>query len=955
MMIGARTRSAARALAPLLAAWVALGCALLGPAGESTEEAAAELGHDIQYEKFVLDNGLTLIVHQDDKAPIAAVNVWYHVGSKNEKLGKTGFAHLFEHLMFNGSENYDDDYFGPLERVGATEMNGTTNSDRTNYFQNVPTNALDVALFMESDRMGHLLGAIDQDKLDEQRGVVQNEKRQGENQPYGTVFKHLTEQSYPPQHPYSWTTIGSMEDLDAATLEDVQEWFREYYGAANAVVVVAGDVDPQQVRERVEHYFGDIPSGPPVDRQQAWIAPRTGEHRFVIEDRVPQARVLFAWNIPGIGTAEGDYLDLLSTVLAQGKSSPLYKRLVYRDQIATDVTSFVWPRELGGIFVVWATAAPGQDLAEVEAVLEEELEAFLARGPTSRELEVAQTQHRAAFVRGIERVGGFRGKSDILARSQVFGGSPGAYKQSLLRMEQATTDDLEDAADAWLQDGRLVLEVRPFPTYSTKPSEVDRSSLPTPGDPPTPGFPALQRTTLSNGLQVILAERSAVPVVSFGLLLDAGYAADHGGAVGTANLAMAMLDEGTESRDALKIAEELAALGAELSSGSNLDLSTVQLSSLKENLDPSLDIFADVILNPSFDPDELERLRRQQLAAIQREKVTPRSMGLRVLPRLLYGEDHAYGIPFTGSGTEESVAALTREDLLGFHDTWFKPNHAVLVVAGDITMEEVEPKLEALFADWNPGDIPEKPLGEVGLPEKSRVYLIDRPDSLQSIIFAGHIAPPKANPEEISIEAMNEVLGGSFSARINMNLREDKHWAYGAYSYFVDARGQRPFLAYAPVQSDKTVEAMREIEKELNEIVAARPPTEDERNRAVNKKTLTLPGRWETAGSVAGAVAGMVRFGFPDDYWEGYPEKMRTQTVETLSRAAQNVLRPGQLTWVVVGDRSQIEAGIREADFGPIQLLDADGLPVEEVAGEDAPRPTAQGETTGAAPADGNS
>ncbi len=883
---------------------------------------------DIPYETFVLDNGLTLIVHRDPKAPIVAVNVWYHVGSKNENVGKTGFAHLFEHLMFNGSENYNDDYFGPLERAGATDMNGTTDSDRTNYFQNVPDNALDVALFMESDRMGHLLGAIDQDRLDEQRGVVQTEKRQGENQPYGKVFRILTEESYPSGHPYSWSTIGSMDDLDAASLEDVQEWFRTYYGAANAVIVVAGNVEPGDVLARVEKYFGDIPSGPPVHRRDRWVAKRSGERRLITEDRVPQGRVLFAWNIPGVGTADGDYLDLLSTILSQGKTSPLYKRLVYEDRIATDVASFVWLREIGGIFIVWATAAPGQDLAEVEAVLQDELRAFLARGPTRSELAVAKTQHRAAFVRGIERIGGFGGKSDILASSQVYGGRPDAYKDTLRRLADTTLADVDGAAARWLSDGRLVMEVRPYPTYGTKPSDVDRSQLPVVGEPPTPTFPALQRATLSNGLKLILAERHDVPVVGFDLLVDAGYAADHTGVEGTASLAMAMLDEGTESRDALEISLELSALGADLSAGSNLDLSSVSLSALSENLDPSLDIFADVILNPAFAPNDFERLKQQQLAAIQREKVTPQSMALRVFPRLLYGDDHAYGVSFTGSGTEESVASLTPEQLRDFHETWFRPNNSVLIVVGDTTLAEIQPKLEAHFQNWQPGTVPAKNIAQVSLQESSAVYLIDRPGSLQSIIFAGHIAPPTGNAEEIAIEAMNEVLGGSFSARINMNLREDKHWAYGAYSFLVDAEGQRPFIAYAPVQTDKTVASMKEIRRELEDIVGSRPPSQDERNRAVDKKTLTLPGRWETADAVAGSVIEMVRFGLPDDYWESYPALMRAQTAESLAQAARDVLHPDRLTWVVVGDRSKIESGIRAAGFGPIQLVDADGRAV---------------------------
>ena len=696
------------------------------------------------------------------------------------------------------------------------------------------------------------------------------------------------------------------------------------------MIVIAGDVEPSDVLARVERYFGDIPSGPPVDRQREWIAKRTGEKRVVLEDRVPQGRVVFSWNVPGVGNPDTDDLDLLSTILTEGKTSPLYKRLVFEDQIATDVVSFVWPHEIGSTFVVWATAAPGQELAHVESVLDEELQAFLLRGPTREELDLAKVQHRAAFVRGIERIGGFGGKSDILASSQVFGGSPDAYQQTLARFAQATVRDVDDAAQRWLTDGRLVMEVRPFPNYTTTAATVDRSKLPVPGPPPEAPFPSFQRARLSNGLELIVAERHDVPVVGLRLLVDSGYAADEfdHGKEGTASLALSMLDEGTETRDAMEISRELAELGAELSSGSNLDMANVTFSALVENLDPSLELFADVVLHPAFREKDFERLKNQQLAAIQRELVTPQSMALRLLPRLLYGKGHAYGISFTGSGTTASVEAIDRDALKAFHDTWFKPNNATLVVVGDTTLAEIQPRLEKLFASWQPGAVPKKEIAKVPLAESTSVYLVDRPGSLQSIIFAGNLAPPTANPDEPAIEAMNEVIGGGFTSRININLREDKHWAYGAYSFLVDAEGQRPFMVYAPVQTDKTVDSMLEIRKELEGIIGPHPPTQKERDRAVDHKTLTLPGQWETASAVGASIADIVRFGFPDDYWDTYPEAMRAQTVESITRAAREVLHPDRLTWVVVGDRARIEKGILAAGFGPIHLVDPDGQPV---------------------------
>jgi zinc protease len=875
-----------------------------------------------------LPNGLRLIVHEDHKAPIVAVNVWYHVGSKNEKPGRTGFAHLFEHLMFNGSENYNKDFFGPLEQAGATDMNGTTNEDRTNYFQNVPTNAVDLALWMESDRMGHLTGAISQPKLDEQRGVVQNEKRQGENEPYGKVWDFLTPKLYPANHPYSWTVIGSMEDLDAAKLDDVKDWFRTYYGAANAVVVVAGDIDAATAKQKVEKFFGDISAGPPVARQDSWIAKRTGSQRGVMQDRVPQARIYKVWNMPGWGTADADYLNLVSDVLTKGKSSRLFKRLVYDEQIATDVSAYVDLREIGGLFVVEASARPGTELALVEKAVDEELRRLLATGPTPAELRRVQTQYRAGFIRGVERIGGFGGKSDVLAQGEVFASRPDFYKVRLDRVQQATPAELLRAAREWLSDGVYNLEVHPYPEFKTAQAAADRSKLPSPGSPPDTKFPDLERATLSNGLKLVLARRPAIPQVRFDLLLDAGFAADRAGLPGTASLAMAMLDEGTTNRNSIQISDQLAQLGANLGTGSKLDVSTVSLESLKENLDASLDIYSDVILHPSFPRSDFERLKKQRVAQIQQEKADPVGLALRVFPGLLYGRDHAYSNPWTGSGTEESTEKITRDHLVRFHREWFKPNHATLIVVGATTMAEIRPKLERLFSAWSPGEVPSKDIATVAQQPRPMVYLIDRPGSLQSLIIAGNVAPPKANPAEVSIQTMNGVLGSDFSSRVNMNLREDKHWAYGAYTFFRDARGQRPFVAYAPVQTDKTKEALIELDKELRGIIKDRPIQPDELSRAQASLTLTLPGSWETMSALAGAIGDIVTFGLDDRYYDTFADKVRAQTVQSLTKAAADVVHPDQLVWVVVGDRSKIESGLRELKLGEIRLIDTDGKPV---------------------------
>jgi zinc protease len=881
---------------------------------------------DIPYTQFKLDNGLTLLVHEDHKAPIVAVNVWYHVGSKNEKPGKSGFAHLFEHLMFNGSENFNDDYFQALERVGATDLNGTTNEDRTNYFQNVPTNAVDLALWMESDRMGHLLGAIDQKKLDEQRGVVQNEKRQGENQPYSVADDLTIASTYPKGHPYSWSVIGSMEDLNAASLDDVKEWFRAYYGAANATLVVAGDIEAKVAFEKVKKYFGDILSGPPVAAQKFWVAKRTGVQRQVAQDRVPQARIYKVWNVPQLGSQEATILQLVSSLLTSGKTSRLYKRLVYDDQIATDVVSYVDAREIGSQFAIYATAKPGGDLANVERAVDEELARFLKSGPTDKELQRVKTQYEAGFIRGIERIGGFGGKSDILAQNQVYAGSADHYKVTLNAVHNAKVKEVLSVAKEWLSDGVYNLEIHPFPPFTNVATDTSaRKQLPTTGTPPTAKFSTLQRTTLSNGLKIILTERASIPVVNFNLVFDAGYASDQFSLPGTAGLAMNMMDEGTKTRNALQINEGLAMLGASLNTGSNLDMSFVNLSALKSNLDASLAIFADVVLNPSFPKEDFERLQKQTKASIQREKVQPTSMALRVFPKFVYGPKHAYGNPFTGSGTEESVGKMTRDEMVKFHRTWIKPNNATLVVVGNTTMGEIKPKLEAIFKGWKGGEVPKKNLEEVGQQEKPTVYLMDKPGAAQSIIFAGHVAPPKNNPIEFSIQALNTILGGSFTSRINMNLREDKHWSYGSGSFITAARGQRPFIAYGIVQTDKTKESMVELNKELREIVDTRQPSAEELSKVQRSMTLRLPGSWETNGAVGGSINEMIQFGYPEDYFETYAEKIRSLTVGDVAGAAKNLVHVNNLIWVVVGDRSKVEQGVRSLGYGDLKFIDADG------------------------------
>ena len=778
---------------------------------------------EILYQQFRLENGLTAIVHEDHKTPIVAVNLWYHVGSKNEKPNKTGFAHLFEHLMFGGSKNLPGSYIEAMERIGATDLNGTTSEDRTNYFENVPTSSLDYALFAESDRMGHFYETISQEILDLQRGVVQNEKRQGDNQPYAIVEDLVVRSTYPVGHPYAHTVIGSMEDLDSASLEDVREWFRTFYTPSNAVLVLAGDVTADAAKQKVERYFGDIAPGVPVAHHRAWLAKMSGQQRETVGDRVPHGRLYKTWNVPGYGTREADELRMTAAILSSGKNSRLYD-----DQIATQVAAYLDEREIGSQFVVVATARADAEMRRVEEAVEEELARYLDKGPTERELERVKTQSYSGFVRGVERIGGFGGKSDILASGATYLNKPDAYQMRLERLQRAATDGVRETAQRWLSDGVYSLEVVPFAQTETTVPPMPREAVPEVGEPHELRLPAVHEHRLANGLRLLIAERHEIPVINFWLDVDAGFAADQSVAPGTARLVSSSLTAGTRRRTALEISDELQMLGAQLSAGSNLDMATSYLSALKSNVDEALDLFADVMLNPTFPQSDFERQQQLQLASIANEKVTPLQMALRVLPPLLFGPGHAYSVPLTGSGTEESVTALRREDLERFHQTWFRPGNATLIVVGDTTAAEIIPKLEKFFGPWKDKPIPQKNLAVVKRPTKPSVYLVNKPGAQQSVVIAGTLAPPPDASSETALESMNSVFGGTFGARLNMNLREEKHWSYGAASVLYGARGQRPFLAYTSVQGDKTADSIAEMLKELLGMTGERPITEEE-------------------------------------------------------------------------------------------------------------------------------
>lgn len=945
---------------PLMLGLSALAFAPLGSAAQAAPTAAAAApaplsslvsAVDIPYQEFRLPNGLRVIVHTDRKAPIVAVSVWYHVGSRFEPAGKTGFAHLFEHLMFYGSENADGPFFGRLEDIGATDWNGTTWFDRTNYFETVPTGALDRALFLESDRMGHLLGAVTQTKLDAQRGVVQNEKRMGENEPYGLVEYAQLAGMLPEGHPYRHSTIGSMADLNAASLADVQSWFKTHYGPNNATLVLAGDIDVPTAKAKVEKWFGNIASGPAPQDVDATVPTLDKDVEKVMHDNVAATRLYRNWIVPGVNSPDLQQLDLALSVFGGLGSSRLDNILVRDEKVAVAVKASIQPFEKLSMVEITVDVKPGQDPVAVGKRLDALLADYLAKGPSADEVLRAATQQLSGTIGGLEKVGGFSGKAVTLAEGAVYSNDPGKYKKDLAIYAAATPASVSAAARKWL--GRPVFRLTVSPgersaednalagnapsgSATMHPAHFRDPNGPAPkaGTPPPPTkvaeppiepvkdlvFPPVERAKLSNGVSVVFSRRATVPVVKVSVAFDAGNAADNRQKLGTAALTTALLDEGTTSRNSVQISEEQERLGAGISAANSMDATNVGLYALKPNLDASLGLLADIIRNPAFDPKEVERLRSQMLTRIAAEKTQPMAIAQRMLPPMLYGQAHPYGIPFTGSGTESGVKAVTRADLVAFHDTWMRPDNATIFATGDTTLAELLPLLEKRFGDWKAPAIAKgaKLFRMDRMMRPSRIVLIDKPQSPQSMILAGQLTNKSGTDNPVTLITANEVLGGSTTSRLTMDLREAKGWAYGAGTGMPGVKETIPLLVYAPVQTDKTGESIIAARQDIKDFLTSKGTTQAERDQTINGQILSLPGSFETSSDLLSAMMRNNLLGRPDDYYATLPATYRAITAAQMDQAAREAINPDRLIWVVVGDAKLVKP-----------QLDAVGLPVE--------------------------
>jgi zinc protease len=919
----ARVESAA---ARELVAAVAPKPAEPAPVAELISEVA------IPHQSFRLANGLTVVVHEDHKAPVVAVSTWYNVGSKDEPKGKTGFAHLFEHLMFNGSDNLPGDFFTYLQQIGATDYNGTTWFDRTNYFQTVPKAAIERALFMESDRMGYLLGAITQEKLDNQRGVVQNEKRQGDNQPGGLVEYEVLGNLFPEGHPYRHSSIGSMADLDAASLADVKQWFIDKYAPNNAVLVLAGDITPAEARPLVEKYFGAIKPGPANVPAAADVPTLPAPKTIVMKDRVAAVQIQRQWAVPGLLSEQLAALDLGGAILGGLSSSRLDKILVRDEKLAVGVTAGLQPFHRIGLFDMTATVKPGVDPALVEKRLDEILADFLANGPTEDEVRRAATREVAGRIRGLEQVGGFGGKAVALAEGQVYAGDTNFYKRTLDQYAQAKPAEIRAAMQQWL--GRPALTIRlepgdrpPYVEAKARPAKK-RADIKTPKVarpiPPIGGagpldFPTIEHVQLSNGIKVNYAQRKAVPITQLALSFDAGFAADAPDGRGLQNLTLTLLDEGADGMTSQQIAEAQERLGAGISAGGSADRSSVVLSALSANLAPSLDLLADIVQRPTFDPGEVDRIRAQTLTSIAQAQKDPGGIASRALPSLLFGETHPYAT--TAIGDAAAVTRFTRDDLVGFQQRWLRPDNLEIFVVSDRPLAEVQPLLEQHFGQWAAPTVArgiKSFAAPPARPVKQRIVLIDRPGSPQSVIYGGQITPVDPRGDVTGIGSANDILGGNFLSRINMDLREKRGWSYGVRGTVALNEKVVPYLVNAPVQADRTADSIVALNQDIRVFLGKQGTTEEELSRTMANNINQLPGRFETSGAVLTAMQANALYGRPDNYYELLADRYRGHTRASLDAAIRAAIDPNAFVWVVVGDAAKVRP-----------QLDKLGIPVE--------------------------
>jgi zinc protease len=931
-----------------LTALALAGCVALG-APASAQEAKLKLP-EIKYETYTLPNGLKVITHEDHRLPLVAVDLWYHVGPLNEKAGRTGFAHLFEHMMFEGSEHVGEKaHIKYVQGAGATDVNGTTSFDRTNYFETLPSNQLELGLWLESDRMGFLMEGLDRTLLANQRDVVRNERRQGEGRPYDVADEEVYHQLFEKTHPYYADVIGSHADVEAARIADIRDFHQQFYTPNNASLAIAGDFDPKQLKALLTKYFGPIPSGPKVEPVTVVTAPITAQKRVTVTDTVRLPQLTIAWLTPAVFTAGSDDTDVAMFALGGAKASRLDQALVYKTQVAQSVRCGNDSLKLTGIAECTITAKPGVKLEDLEATVWGEIAKLQADGPTAKEVEAAKATELTRKISGLQRLGGFGGIADTLDQYNQYTGDPGYLPKDIAATQAVTVASAKAAAVKYFTKdsavvvycvpGKKVLNdvprspentdadvkiVNPY-TAEFEASQAWRKTVPVAGPASNFHLPVPKTFTLQNGVKVYFVEEKSLPILSASVVTRAGSDTNPSGKGGLASLTAQLMGESTLKRDLTTLAEDQERIGARIGVGASMDGSTASLTVLTNHTNEGMDLLSDVVEHPAFKTEDLERIRRQRLVGLSQEGDSVNAIGFRVGPKLVYG-DHPYGV--SPSGTTDSVKALTRDDVAGFYADHYGPADSALVLVGDVTEPEARKLAAQYFGGWTGKASASIPVPPSPAPQATHVVIVDKPGAPQTALFAYGLGLPITTPDLQAIQVMNYTLGGAFASRINMNLREKHGYTYGASSNYSFYRGGGPFIAGGLVRTDITGPAAKELMYEITQF-PSNPSTDAELKMAKDARIQSLPGQFETTAATAGALSSLFLFDRPLDYYATLPAKYQSVTAADVARVAKEDVHPDSLVILAVGDRAKIESQLKDANLGPIEVRDGQGMLVK--------------------------
>ena len=881
----------------------------------------------IAFEKHTLPNGLDVILHQDRSIPVAAVNVWYHVGSKDEEVGRTGFAHLFEHIMFRGTRHHKASHFEPLQKIGAT-LNGSTTGDRTNYWEDVPSNYLELALWLEADRMGFLLDALDQDGFDTERDVVKNERRQSyENRPYGMAQWHMQQSLFPLPHPYHWMTIGSQEDLDAASLDDVMDFFRRYYSPSNASLAIAGDIDTTEALDLAHRYFADLDPGPSVRRIERADSLLSGRVDLEMTDRVTLPRIYAAWLAPANFSGDDDAGDILRAILSDGQSSRMYRTLVYEKQIAQSASVGYHAAEIAGQFRMELTPAEGHTLDEVEEAAEAVLASIADNPPTEEEFERAVNRIEMQHYRTLSRVGGFGGRADALNYFNVFTGDPDGLNRVMDQYRRVTLDDVLEAHSRIMEAGQVRMRVYPERSLSTATVALDRSQQPAGG--PTPSFapPVPERVRLANGMEVTVVNKPGTPLVTFALLARTGAIGDPASLPGLTSFMAALMDEGTVNRSSQEIAAAFEHIGSRLSVEARKEITLLTAETLNRHWTHALGLAADVARNANFPDHELERVRRERLTDLRRARDDAGFVAESNFGALVFGPGSAYA--HSNLGNEATVSTASRDQLIARYGEALRPDRMCLLVAGDVSLREAVSAAEKHFADWSAGTNDAWGIGiaDGAAAPGPRLFLIDKPGAAQSVIRAGMPLVERRDADHMPLSVLNYAFGGQFSARLNQNLRQDKGYSYGYNSGISWYNAPSLLSAGGSVQTEVTREAVVETLREFEDISGGRPLTDEELENARNGLRLGYPSGFERPAQLLGQLIPLVQFDLPTDYFRTFEQRLDGVSLADTHRVGAKYLGTERLRVLVVGDRERVEGPLRDLGY-ELTVLDAEGVAV---------------------------